>query len=127
MSPLAIFRESFRAYVEKDRSAIESILADDFRFTSPIDNALDRASYLAICWPNSQSIVGFDERFAVEGGEQACIAYEARTTDGKRFRNCEVATVRGGKLTAVEVYFGWNVPHNVPEARHADNDGAGHP
>ena len=40
--PIAIARKSYRAYVDKDRAAIESLIADDFHFTSPLDNRLDR-------------------------------------------------------------------------------------
>ena len=43
------------------------------------------------------------------------------------FRNCEMYTVRDGKLVATEVYFGWNLPHRVPKGAHADNnEGRGH-
>ena len=35
-----------------------------------------------------------------------------------RVRNSEVHTVRGDKITDVEVYFGWSVPHPVKPGRH---------
>jgi ketosteroid isomerase-like protein len=35
---VAIARAGYRAYVDKDRAAIEALIADDFRFTSPLDN-----------------------------------------------------------------------------------------
>jgi ketosteroid isomerase-like protein len=37
----------YDAYVTKDRSAAERLLADNFCFTSPLDNGLDRDSYFA--------------------------------------------------------------------------------
>lgn len=127
MTPLAVFRQSYRAYAEKDRALIESILADDFHFTSPIDNRLDRDAYLAICWPNSDRLARFDEVFACELGDRACIAYEGTSKDGKRFRNCELATVRDGRLVSVEVYFGWSLPHPVAEGTHAEQGEGLHP
>ena len=39
--PLAVIRACRRAYVERDRAAIESLLDANYHFTSPIDNALD--------------------------------------------------------------------------------------
>jgi predicted SnoaL-like aldol condensation-catalyzing enzyme len=42
------------------------------------------------------------------------------TMGGRRFRNTEVHTLRDGKVVEVEVYFGWNVPHDVAEGEHAD-------
>jgi ketosteroid isomerase-like protein len=36
--PVQIVRAVYDAYVRKDRKAIESLIADDFHFTSPLDN-----------------------------------------------------------------------------------------
>jgi ketosteroid isomerase-like protein len=119
-SPLAVVRACLQAYVDKDRAAIEALLADDFHFTSPLDNALDRASYMKICWPNSAALMTFDSIFEFEQGEHAVIVYEAQTSTGKRLRNSELSTVRGGKLVSTEVYFGWDLPHKVPRGAHQD-------
>ena len=124
--PLAIVRACLKAYVDKDRNAIEALIAGDYRFTSPIDNALDRESYFAICWTNSTAMKSFDFIAGAEDGERAFVVYEGETLKGKRFRNCEVHTVRDGRLVSTEVYFGWNVPHPLRRGTHADNDGAGH-
>src|SRR5262245_43576216 len=113
-SPLAVARGCLDAFVAKDRTAIEALIGDDYRFTSPLDNALDRETYFARCWPNSRAITGFDCIYQAEEGERAFIVYEAHTTSGKTFRNSEVYTVRNGRLIATEVYFGWDVPHNAP-------------
>src|SRR5262245_25129340 len=118
--PLAVARAAYDAYVRKDRAAIESLLADDYRFTSPLDNSLDRAAYMKVCWPNSAQFEDFEIVHESEEGERAFVVYEASTRSGKRFRNSELHTVRGGKLAATEVYFGWNVPHDVPRGRHKD-------
>ena len=40
----ALARASYEAYVTKDRASLERLLADDFHFTSPLDNRLDRAT-----------------------------------------------------------------------------------
>ena len=58
--PIAVARASYDAYVRKDRAAIETLIADDFHFTSPLDNRLDRNTYFMRCWPNSQRIRAFD-------------------------------------------------------------------
>jgi ketosteroid isomerase-like protein len=125
-NPLAIARTCFEAHVKKDTVSIEALLRDDFHFTSPIDNALDRTTYLEHCWPNSRYTESFDHIYQVEEGDHAFIVYEARTTSGKRFRNAEIHTVRGGKLMAVEVYFGWDLPHPAPDGEFIENDGEGH-
>src|ERR1700674_4861533 len=86
-SPLAVARTCLNAYVDKDRSVIEAVLADDFHFTSPIDNALDRTTYLMRCWPNSAKAKSFEYIYEIEQGERAFIVYEAHTTDRRCFRN----------------------------------------
>jgi ketosteroid isomerase-like protein len=126
-NPLAIARACFEAYIKKDRASIESLLRDDFHFTSPIDNALDRTTYFKRCWPNSRYTESFDYIYQKEEGDRAFIVYEARTTSGKRFRNAEIHTVRDGKLLTVEVYFGWELPHRAPAGGFIENDGEGHP
>ena len=51
---VAVARASYNAYVTKDRSALERLIADDFHFTSPLDNRISRATYFERCWPNSE-------------------------------------------------------------------------
>ena len=55
---VAIARAAYEAYVSKDRAAIEALIAPDFHFTSPLDNRIDRATYFARCWPNSEKMKG---------------------------------------------------------------------
>ncbi len=111
--PIEIVRRCFQAYVDGDRAAIEPIIAGDFRFTSPLDNRIDRATYFERCWPNHRSITGFNFVRLVADGDTVFITYEGRTAD-KVFRNTEIMTVREGRIVEVEVYFGWNVPHEAP-------------
>lgn len=118
--PVSVVRAALQAYVNKDRARIEALVAEDFRFTSPLDNALDRAAYLKICWPNSAAMQSFNIVHAATDGERAFVIYEVAVKSGKRFRNCEVHIVRDGRLTNTEVYFGWNLPHDVPEGQHRD-------
>jgi ketosteroid isomerase-like protein len=110
----------FEAYVAKDRAAIDRLLAEDFHFTSPLDNALDRRTYFEICWPNCQSTERFDFKYLSESDDRVFVTYEAQSRGGRRFRNTEVLTIRGEQVVAVEVYFGWNVPHDVPIGKHRD-------
>lgn len=119
--PLEITRAIYDAYVAKDRETAEALIANDFRFTSPLDNGLDRETYFATCWPNSASIDAFEFVHLVTSGEQVFVTYEGQTKQA-RFRNTEILTVRSGQIVAVEVYFGWNVPHEVPAGQHHDPD-----
>src|SRR6476661_1176648 len=105
-SPVEVTRASYLAYVDKDRAAIEALIADDFHFTSPLDNALDRKTYFERCWPGSKEMKSFEILEECGDDRRAFVIYELEMSKGKRFRNCELHTVRGGKLVSVEVYFG---------------------
>jgi ketosteroid isomerase-like protein len=115
--PAAVAQASYRAYVEKDRAALEALIAEDFHFTSPLDNRIDRQTYFARCWPNNAMISGFDFIRIVPDGDQVFVTYEGKNTSGQRFRNTEVLKIRDGKIIEAEVYFGWTIPHEAEEGR----------
>lgn len=108
---IAIARAAYKAYVAKDRTAIEKLIADDFHFISPLDNRIDRTTYFARCWPNSEWIKGFDFINLVPDGDRVFVTCEGHSTKGNNFRNTEIVTVRDGQIVEVEVYFGWTIPH----------------
>ena len=112
--PIAVAKRSYQAYVDKDRAALEQVVADDFHFSSPLDNRIDRQTYFTRCWPNSENIAGFRFIHLVNEGDRVFVTYEGRSIAGKGFRNTEILTVRHGKLVEAEVYFGWSIPHEAP-------------
>jgi ketosteroid isomerase-like protein len=117
---LEIARAAYEAYVTKDRAALEAVLASDFHFTSPLDNRLDRETYFRRCWPNSKTVAGFDFINLVPDGNRVFVTYEGRNTNGHRFRNTEILTIRDAQIVDVEVYFGWSIPHRAPPGGFVD-------
>ena len=122
MTNIAIARACYDAYVAKDRAALEGLVADDFHFTSPLDNRLDRDTYFRRCWPNSKTMAGFEFINLVADGDRVFVTYEARTTNGRRFRNTEILTIRDQRLVEAEVYFGWSLPHRAAPGGFLDVD-----
>jgi hypothetical protein len=112
---VAIARAAYEAYVTKDRAALENLIAEEFHFTSPLDNRLDRETYFRRCWPNSEGIDGFGFIHLVTDGDRVFVTYEGQNTDGHRFRNTEILTIRDQHIVDVEVYFGWSLPHRAPK------------
>ena len=110
---VAIVRASYEAYVSKNRSALEPLIADDFHFTSPLDNRIDRVTYFTHCWPNSEQIEGFEFIHLLPHGDRVFVTYEGGAVGGRRFRNTEILTLRGGQIIEAEVYFGWSIPHEA--------------
>jgi hypothetical protein len=111
---VATARAAYEAYVAKDRVAIEKLITPDFHFTSPLDNRIDRATYFARCWPNSERIKGFDFIDLVPDRDRVFVIYEGRSANERGFRNTEVVTVRKNQIVDVQVYFGWSIPHGAP-------------
>ena len=120
VSNAAVAQAAYSAYVTKDRPALEALLADDFHFTSPLDNRLDRETYFRRCWPNSEVIEGFDFVHLVTDADRVFVTYEGRNTNGHRFRNTEILTIRDRHIIEVEVYFGWSLPHKAPQGGFVD-------
>ena len=101
-------RRGYEAYAADDRAFFERLLAEDFRFWSPYDAGIDRATYFERCWPAGRH-TAFEVRRLHEVGDEVVVTYEATRPDGSRFRNTEVFTFDGDRLARVEVYFGWDV------------------
>jgi ketosteroid isomerase-like protein len=99
-------RELYAAFLSGDRAALEGLLSEDFTFTSPRDDHLDKATYFERCFPNHDQFRAhrIDKLFV--SGDEAFVRYRAETKDGARFRNAEYVRLEGGKVREVEVYFG---------------------
>jgi ketosteroid isomerase-like protein len=99
-------RAIFAAYLSNERKAVEDALADDFRFTSPYDDEIDKATYFVRCWRNADWIEQHElERIFVEGDE-AFVTYKCIAKGGKNFRNTEFFRFEGDKIKRIDVYFG---------------------
>ena len=106
-----IVRRCYRAYADKDRAAIETLVAPDFRFTSPLDDSIHRETYFALL-PNSERQKRRDVVRLLVDGPDAFVTHECETIEGKRFGNTELFQTRDGQAVSVEVYFGWDIPHD---------------
>jgi ketosteroid isomerase-like protein len=99
-------RRIFAAYLANDRQFVENAFSDDFRFTSPYDDALDKPPYFERCWKNSDWIERHElEKIFVEGDE-AFVTYRCIAKDGRTFRNTEFFVFDGNKVKRIDVYFG---------------------
>ncbi len=102
----AIVRAQFEAFRDRRREDSEALLATDFTFTSPYDDAIDRAAFFARCWPPGDHFADFRiERIAADSNG-AYITYLITTDQGAQFRNTEYLTVADGQIHSVHVYFG---------------------
>jgi ketosteroid isomerase-like protein len=101
-----MIRALFAAYLMNDRKAVEDVFTDDFRFTSPYDDAIDKATYFSRCWRVADWIERHElEKILVEGDE-AFVTYKCLAKSGKQFRNTEFFRFAGDKIKSIDVYFG---------------------
>jgi len=115
-----LVRRCYSAYETKDRKAIEGLLSDDFTFTSPLDDHIDRATYFKRCWPNSENIRAFQIEKIFEKGNEVFVRYEGTRNDGGRWRCTEFFRIEDNKIKEVEVYFASLVtPENLKAAAEA--------
>jgi ketosteroid isomerase-like protein len=114
-SNMAVVQKYFQAYTDKDRAAIEAVVDEAFRFSSPRDNRLDRATYFRRCWKVSEAIVRRKTIHMLANGDRVFVTYELAFASGRISRNTEIITLRNGKIVDVEVYFGWSIPHEALE------------
>jgi ketosteroid isomerase-like protein len=101
-----VIHRLFAAYMSKDRAVVENLLADDFTFTSPYDDRIDKAAYFQRCWPNSERMKSVAVERIAETGAHAFVLYKIVTSEGKEFRNTELFTFDGDRVREINVYFG---------------------
>jgi ketosteroid isomerase-like protein len=101
-----IIRALFAAYLTNDRKAVEDAFTDDFRFTSPYDDEIDKATYFARCWRVADWIERHELEKILVDGDEAFVIYKCLTKSGKQFRNTEFFRFGGDKIKRIDVYFG---------------------
>ena len=108
-----LIRNLFAAYRQNDRRAVEAAFTDDFRFTSPYDDEIDKATYFERCWTNSDWIERQDLETIMVEGEAAFVTYRCLTKEGKSFRNTEFFSFAGDRIARIDVYFGATYENGV--------------
>lgn len=107
--PTAVARDLYGAFARGHRKLVESVLTEDFEFSSPLDVGLDRAGYFERCWPGAGRGQQFEFVRVVRSGDEVIVTYEMTRADGGSGRNTEILTFRDEQISRAEVYFGWNV------------------
>ena len=106
MANTDVLRAAFEAYRTQDREAAERLYAEDFVFTSPNDDHIDRAAFFEHCFPTADRFSSQEIIEVVDAGNGGFIMYEYVLTTGDRHRNTEFLTVRDGQIVEAQVFFG---------------------
>jgi hypothetical protein len=102
-----VVRKYYAAWETKDWHPVDILLADDFTFSSPLDDHISKSAFKAGCWDTQIAYIDrFDLKQVIGTDNEAFVMYVCHTTNGKTFRNVEYFELRGDKVKAVECYFG---------------------
>jgi SnoaL-like domain len=100
-------RKYYAAWETKDWHPVDILLADDFTFSSPLDDHISKSDFKAGCWDTQIAYIDrFDLKQVIGTDNEAFVMYVCHTTNGKTFRNVEYFQLREDKVKAVECYFG---------------------
>lgn len=109
MTNTDVVRACFASYLAQDRDAAESLIADDFVFTSPQDDHIDRAAFFERCFPTAGRVRTQELLYVTPShSDDVFVMYEYVLLTGERHRNVEVLTVRDSKVVETQVFFGGN-------------------
>ena len=100
-------RKYYAAWETKAWHPIDVLLADDFTFSSPLDDHISKGDFKKGCWDTQIAYIErFDLKQVIGAPDEAFVMYVCHTTNGKMFRNVEYFQFRDDKVKAVECYFG---------------------
>ncbi len=96
----------YNAYETKEKQVVEDLLGENFTFTSPEDDNIDRDAFFERCWGQSDDHPVFKLEKIMEHDHQVIVLYECKTGSGRRFRNMEIFVFDQAKIKSIEVFFG---------------------
>src|ERR1700722_6638289 len=101
-------RKWYAGWEKKDWGPLDTLLADDFTFTTANnDDHISKSTFKARCWESQIDFIDrFDLKQVIANGNDAFVMYVCRTKNGKTFRNVEYFRLRDNKVEAIECYFG---------------------
>ena len=107
MSNTDVVRSAFDAYLAQNIEAATALIAEEFTFTSPQDDHIDKRAFLERCFPTADRLTSQEIVELVDaGGDAVFIMYEYELKTGERHRNVEFTRVVDGQLVETQVFFG---------------------
>jgi len=106
----SVVETAFRCYLSQDRDAAVRLYADDFSFTSPQDDHINREAFFDRCFPTAGRVAKQRLLHVTPADEELVFAYyEYELKTGDTHRNVEAITVRDGLIQETQVFFGGKV------------------
>jgi SnoaL-like domain len=111
-SRVALLRRYYRAYETDDRGAIQSVLHEEFTFSSPEpeDDHIGLAKYFQRCWPQHERITRFDLLDVCADTDSALVRYMGHVRDGSPFHCVDHVEFKEDLIGKIDCYFGRDQP-----------------
>jgi hypothetical protein len=92
----------------KDWSQANSLLTDDFTFTSAAgDDHISKSEFKTNCWDTQiNHIKRFDLLHVFANDKEAFALYDCITSNSRSLRNVEFLQFKEGRIKSIECYFG---------------------
>jgi hypothetical protein len=102
-----MIRSYYFGWEKKHWNTVESVLADDFTFTSPNnDDHINKRAFKDRCWVTADWIDTIKMECVIVRGDDGFAKYLLTTTAKKSLRKHRVFPFKDEKVSAIEVYFG---------------------
>lgn len=101
-------RDYYRAYQERDRATLETLLAPDFHFISAFGEYRDRDAMLDEIWPHVGQTWATNLRIFGKEPEFVAVYEHERTPNMTQppMTMAEYIRFEGGRIAAIEVFVG---------------------
>lgn len=110
LSNVDVVRACLESYLTQDHDTARRLIAEDYVFTSPQDDRIDRTAFFERCFPTADRLRSQQIVHAVSASDDdVFVMYEYVLKSGGRYRNVEVSTVRDGLMRETQVFFGGRV------------------
>jgi ketosteroid isomerase-like protein len=107
MSNVEVVQVMFDSYLKQDWQTADQLLADEFVFTSPQDDHIDKATFAERCFPTADRLVSQEVRYiAPTDQDDVFVMYDYVLKTGDHHRNVELLTVRDNRIVETQVFFG---------------------
>src|ERR1041385_362278 len=90
----------FSAWQTRDWDFVDNAVADDFTFTSPYDDHINRCEYKLKCWDAVKEIEAYEFVTIMENDDEAFVRYKGRI-NGVQVQNTEHFIFRDGKIKEI--------------------------
>lgn len=100
----------FSCYETGDQTTLENLLDEQFEFSSPHDQKLDKTSYFERCWGFNKTVKEYQILKYIESSNEAFLNYRAITYDNRSIENVEYFEIKDGRIVRIKVFYG-----NLPE------------